>query len=452
MPLRRRLEIMSAAAVGATVLIASVVCYLVMRGELRGQVDDALRAQAAIVDRVAPAPGGLPFRIPAPPPRLGGPAGYAQFIAPDGEAFQRRDEAALPLPVQERDVAAARGGEKPFLSDRHAGGVHLRVITVPLPDGGAVQLGRSLESVDSSLGSLRLVLIVLLLAGTAFAALLSRLFSRPVMAPITELTETAEHIESTGDLGRRIAAPGEDEVGRMARRFNAMLDRLQSSQAALASSLDAQRHLVADASHELRTPVTSLRTNAEVLRDDERLSAEERTVIATDIVREAEELSALVADLIDLARGDEREPPVEGVRLDQVVHEAVGRARRHVPGIRFVEDLEPTVVDGVPDRLARAVGNLLDNAAKYSPPGGRVEVGVADGEVCVRDHGPGLDPEELPHVFDRFYRGARARGRPGSGLGLAIVRQVAEAHGGTVALEPAPGGGTLARLRLPVEA
>ena len=330
--------------------------------------------------------------------------------------------------------------------------MHLRVITVPLPIGGAVQLGRSLESVDSTLSRLRLVLVLLLAAGTAFAAALSRLFSRPVMAPITELTEMAEHIESTGDLGRRIAAPGEDEVGRMGRRFNAMLDRLQASQTALAGSLAAQRHLVADASHELRTPITSLRTNAEVLRDGERLSPSERAAVASDIVGEAEELSALVADLIDLARGDEREAPVEGVRLDQVVHEAVARARRHAPDVHFVEDLEPAVVDAVPERLARAVGNLLDNAAKYSPPGAAVEVVVAGSEVTVRDHGPGLDPEELPHVFDRFYRGARARGRPGSGLGLAIVRQVAEAHGGTVALEPAPGGGTLARLRLPEEA
>jgi two-component system sensor histidine kinase MprB len=293
------------------------------------------------------------------------------------------------------------------------------------------------------------VLLVLFAAGTALAAALSRLFSRTVMAPITDLSDTAEHIESTGDLDRRIAAPGTDEVGRMAARFNGMLDRLRRSQDALAASIAAQRQLIADASHELRTPVTSLRTNAELLRDAEELDPARRRAMAADVVERSEELSELVSDLIELARGDAPATQVEDVRLDALVGDSVRRAERHATGVRFRTELEPTAMEGAPDRLARAVNNLLDNAAKHSPPGGEVEVRLAGGELTIRDHGPGIDPEELPHVFDRFWRGARVRDRQGSGLGLAIVRQVTEGHGGTVTLEPADGGGTVARLRLP---
>jgi two-component system sensor histidine kinase MprB len=254
-------------------------------------------------------------------------------------------------------------------------------------------------------------------------------------------------VAATRDLGRRIAVEGDDELSRLARSFNAMLDSLERSTRALEASTSAQRQLVADASHELRTPVTTLRTNLEVLRSRE-LPAEEREHLLEEIEGQIDELTVLMTDLIDLARGDEREPDAEEVRLDRLVDEAVDRARRHAPGVAFETQLAPSVVAAVPDRLDRAVSNLLDNAVKWSPDGGPVEVRVADGEVSVRDHGPGITPADLPHVFDRFYRGGDARGRPGSGLGLAIVRQVAEAHGGSVAAEPASGGGTCLRLQL----
>ena len=309
--------------------------------------------------------------------------------------------------------------------------MHLRVITVPIEGLGAVQLGRSLESVDAVLGRLRIVLALLVLVGTAFAALLARLFARPVIRPISELTRAAEHIEATGDLGRRIGARGEDEVGRMAQRFDAMLDRVQASQA-------AQRQLVADASHELRTPVTALRTNMEVMLAGAELEEGERRALLRDMVGQSEELSALVGDLIELARGDEGDPPIEDVALDALVAEAVARARRHAPGVRFRAELEPCLISGVPDRLGRAVNNVLDNAAAFSPPGGVVEVALRDGALEVRDHGPGAPEEELGQLFDRFFRGAQRRAQGGSGLGLAIVRQVAEAHGATVEAANAP--------------
>jgi two-component system sensor histidine kinase MprB len=227
----------------------------------------------------------------------------------------------------------------------------------------------------------------------------------------------------------------------MAGSFNTMLAALQESQR-------AQRQLVADASHELRTPLTSLRTNIEVLARDRALPAGERERLLNDVVEQLGEMTTLIAELIELARGEQHPAETEDVRLDLLASEAVDRARRNRPGIVFKADVEQSVVHGVPTTIERALGNLIDNAAKWSPAGGEVEVVVRGSEVTVRDHGPGIDEQDLPYVFDRFYRAASARKMPGSGLGLAIVRQVAEAHGGEVRAERAQGGGTLMRLRL----
>ena len=220
---------------------------------------------------------------------------------------------------------------------------------------------------------------------------------------------------------------------------------------ALERSQRAQRQLVADASHELRTPLTSLRTNLEVLARGGPPDPGDRTRLRADLVAQLEELTALVGDLVELARDDAPDAPaVEDVRLDRLVASAVERARRHAPGVTFTTELEPALVEGVPARLDRAVANLLDNAAKWNPPGALVDVRLHDGELTVRDRGPGITAADRGLVFDRFYRADAARGRPGSGLGLAIVRQTVELHGGTVAAEAADGGGALLRLRLPV--
>jgi two-component system, OmpR family, sensor histidine kinase MprB len=428
---------MSALAVGVTVALASLVCYLAMRAELRSQVDEPLRAQG---ERIAQRGELIGQRLPGPPKGSGGPAEFSQVVAPDGAVRDRFG--GLSIAVAPGDRAAALDGGHPFLTDRTADGVHLRVLTVPIQGLGAVQLGRSLEGVDNVLARLRIVLVALVVLGTAFAAAMARLFSRPVMQPITDLTRTAEHIEATGDLGRRMGARGTDEVGRMAERFDAMLDRVQASQV-------AQRRLVADASHELRTPVTSLRTNMEVLLAGAELEEGERRALLRDMVGQSEELSALVGDLIELARGDEGDAPVEEIAFDDLVAEAVERARRHAPGVPFRTALEPCTIHGVPDRLGRAINNVLDNAAGHSPSGGAVEVGLHDGTLSVRDHGPGVAHDELPLLFDRFFRGADARERQGSGLGLAIVRQVVESHGGAVDAANAQGGGLVVTLALP---
>jgi two-component system sensor histidine kinase MprB len=439
----------AAAAVAIAVVLVSVVAYFVVRNQLRGQVDDALRAQMTMIhERYAL---GRPF--PANPASSGGPAPYGQVVMADGSTGARIGGLDLPITNRVKSVAADASGF--YLTDVRVAGSHLReiVFSIPNPLGGlpvAIQLARPLGSVDHVLYYMRLILTLLCLGGIGLAVVLGRLAARRVLAPLAEVAATAEHIAKTEDLTSRIHVRADDEVGQLATRFNTMLERLQSSRLALDESVQAQRQLVADASHELRTPVTSVRTNIELLLADEhQLSEAERKRILADVVEQSEELSALVGDLIELARGDLPAHSIEDVQLDRVVAESVERAERNFPNIRFDATLGPVVVEGMPDRLGRAVNNLLDNAARHSPEHGIVEVQTGPAGVRVRDHGAGIDPEDLPHVFDRFFRGAGSRGRQGSGLGLAIVRQVAEQHGGSVSAVNAPDGGALLTIRLP---
>jgi two-component system, OmpR family, sensor histidine kinase MprB len=313
-----------------------------------------------------------------------------------------------------------------------------------------VQLARPLDGIESILRDLRLVLLLVCAGGIALGAALGRLAARPVLSPLAEVAATARHIEETEDLSSRIHVHGEDEVGQLARRFNAMIGRLQTSRDALDESVRAQRQLVADASHELRTPITSLRTNIEVLLDQgDELSDEDRRRLLADVLEQSEELSALIGDVIELARGDLPITSAEDVRLDRVVEESLTRARRDFPHVHYESSLEPVIVEGIPERLHRAINNLLDNAAHHSPRDGVIAVVVDHDGVRVRDHGSGIDEADLPYVFDRFFRGANSRHRQGSGLGLAIVRQVATQHGGSIEAANAPDGGAVFTLRLP---
>jgi two-component system, OmpR family, sensor histidine kinase MprB len=475
--LRRRLTLLSAAAVAIAICIAAVGSYIAVRSELRGQVDDELEANAAAIQRISRISGrdGSPFRerlpvrafqrlpkqvrdrftqrIPGPgdapgsPEALGGARFFVQGISHGGRV-DRFPGAETALRVTAADRSIARSGDGTLLTDRDVDGVHLRVLTAPVGGDGAIQLARSLEGIDDVLSRLRMVLALIVAIGIGAAALLAWLLSRRVLAPITDLAEAAEHVSETEDLSRRIEVSRYDEVGGLATRFNAMLDTLQASRDALATSVAAQRQLVADASHELRTPVASLRTDIETLIEHPELPAHERTRTLSEIDERVEELGALIADVIELARGDQPDGAVEEVRLDELVAEAVRRMHRMTPGRVFQTRLEPSVVEARPDRLARAVSNLIDNARKYSPEREPIQISVAAGEVAVRDRGPGIPARELNQVFDRFYRGAAARGESGSGLGLAIVRQVAESHGGEVAVENDPAGGAVFRLRL----
>jgi two-component system, OmpR family, sensor histidine kinase MprB len=445
MSFRARLTLAAAAAVAVAVAAASVVAYLAVRSELRGQVDDALRQRAELVSRipigvVQTSPGRYFLRIPEP--ALGGPGGYVQVVTRGGETLRSPGD-DLVLPVDDRTLQVAAGTEAAFYEDAEVAGTHVRILTVPLVEDYAAQVSRPLTEVDGTLGRLRTILLLVTLGGVALAAALGLAVARTALAPVRRLTEATERVTETRDLSRRMDDEGRDELGRLAASFNTML-------AALEESARSQRRFVADASHELRTPLTSLRTNIEVLARADDMAPEERERLLADVVEQLAEMSELVAELLALDRAEEAANGREGVRLDLVVGEAIERARRQRAGITFSPALEVSVVHGEPAAIERAIGNMLDNAVKWSPPDGEVAVAVRNGKVVVRDHGPGIAESDLPHVFDRFYRAPSARGLPGSGLGLAIVRRVAETHGGTVVAERADGGGTRVSLAFPV--
>lgn len=453
MPLRKRLAWVSATAVAFAVVIAAIVCYLVVRSELLGQVDSALRAQYAAVQQEGQAAFGQP--LPGVPASAGGTTQYYQLVAADGSTGGN-----LSLPVTSHVNAVVASGAGAYFSDVEAGGSRFRELTFAatvrvngFPEQGAVQLARPLDGIESILRNLRLVLLLVCAGGIALAAALGRLAARQVLSPLAEVAATAQHIEETEDLSSRIRVHADDEVGLLARRFNAMIERLQISRDALDQSVRAQRQLVADASHELRTPITSLRTNIEVLLEQgDELTGEDRRRLLADVLEQSEELSTLIGDVIELARGDLPISSAEDVRLDRVVDESLIRARRDFPHVRYESSLEPVIVEGIPERLHRAINNLLDNAAHHSPQDGVIEVVVNREGVRVRDHGGGIDEADLPYVFDRFFRGANSRNRQGSGLGLAIVRQVATQHGGSIEAANAPDGGAVFMLRLPTVA
>lgn len=458
MTLRQRIAAAAGIAVAVAVVAAAVAIYLAVRAELWGQVDDSLRTRAAQLATLPPPHAsddddekregehGDSYRSDDLRPgdesaRFGGAPGYTQVVEPDGDVVAEPG-ATTTIPVSEHAAAIARSGEGQDLRDAYVGGTRLRVLTVAAPRGGAFQVARPLTEVDRELDRVLVVLAIVGAAGVALAAGLGALVARTALAPVQRFTRRTEALAAHGaDVSQRMEVAGSDELARLARSFNATLDALEAS-------IEAQRHLVADASHELRTPLASLRANVQTLEEADRLPEADRASLRADILAELDELTALVGDVVELARGAKPGVVLDDVRLDEVVTTLVERARgRAGADVRFDVAVEETVVPGEPDRVVRAVSNLLDNARKWSPPGGVVEVRLAGGTLTVRDHGPGFSTADLPHVFERFYRADRARGMPGSGLGLAIVRQTAEAHGGSVEAENAPGGGALLRVR-----
>jgi two-component system sensor histidine kinase MprB len=444
MSFRTRLALVAAAAVGIAVVVASVVVYVVVHNELLGEVDRALTHR---YEEIAAGPGidvedGY-LRIAGPPPSQ--QSDYVQAVPAAGRVFVQPG-VSFSLPPNGHDRTTARSGHDVYFSDRDVNGTEYRVLTFPGNPGFAVQIFRPLAEVNRTLHRITLFLIFIAAGGMAVAAALGLVVARAALRPVRRLTATTEAVTETRDLSQRIETTGSsnDELGRLATSFNTMLGALEESNR-------AQRQLVADASHELRTPLTSLRTNIEVLARADRLAPEERERLLEDVVEQIGEMTALIGELIELARESRPDAvvePADDVRLDLLTADAVERTRRNRPNVEFETDLRESLVHGAPSTIERAVANLLDNAAKWSPPGGPVEVVVRDGEVFVRDHGPGIAEEDLPYVFDRFYRSRDARGTPGSGLGLAIVKQVAESHGGSVVAEQPPDGGTLMRLRL----
>jgi two-component system sensor histidine kinase MprB len=452
MSLRTQLTLFTALAVAASVIIVSAVAYFATQDRLRSQFDDTLRTRSVNVADAR----DLPRREPGDHPQGSGALRSTDPLADSDTFFQVVDGSGavigtpssqtVQLPVNSDDIAIAGGERRTVIRDVNVDELHLRMITSPGRNGEAVQVARSLDQVDASLSSLRRALLIVGGAGIALAALLGLIVAQRSLRPVARLTAAAEHVAATQDLGASIRVERKDEIGRLATSFNQMLSALQESR-------QQQRQLVNDASHELRTPLTSLRTNIEVLARSDDLPESERRELLRDVTSELEELTKLVAELVDLA-SDQRAAveSFEDVRLDELAAAAVKRAARR-SGLRIDLDAAPALVEGNWDLLERAAGNLLDNAAKYGPADGAIEVAVtADGTFSVRDHGPGIAEVDMPHVFDRFYRADTARSKPGSGLGLAIVKQIVEAHRGTVTLAGAPGGGTIAAIHLPAVA
>jgi two-component system, OmpR family, sensor histidine kinase MprB len=442
--LRARLTFVAAGVVAVVVVLASLTTYFVMRHELESQLDGSLRSTAHSVQ--------LEHHIAAGPGDYGGNLvevvdSQGNYVtASQGLNLRTSDDPQL------RAVAGSNGLHSSFFRDITATyqapnkprvPIRLREYVAPLgfPYSGAVLVVRSLQPTDRALGRLRAILIFVSFGAIALAAFLGALVSGAALAPVRRLTAAAERIAETGEPSERVPERGHDELATLAASFNTMLGALEES-------LETQRRFVADASHELRTPLTSLQTNIDVLRGDVELSPEQRRMLLDDLHRESQEMRALIAGLLELARGG-AQVEKEEFQFDELVEDTLERARTRFPTVTWEPDgLEPTVVDGYRDRMERAVWNLLENAGKWSGDGGSVEVSLHAGELQVRDHGPGFAEEDRPLVFDRFYRSAAARSMPGAGLGLAIVREVAEAHGGTVAAENASDGGAVVRLSL----
>ncbi len=468
MTLRARIAAVAGLAVAVAVLVVAVSLYVAVRSELRGEVNKSLAQRAAaftappsqtggggpgLSESSPPSgaepppdynPGGFPSSVqPAP---LGEPSGYVEFISPTGAVHVPSGQGpSTTIPVSAADRTIAGRGSGRALSDRAVKGTHLRVLTLGTGARGALLIAQPLTELERELNHLLLILAVVGVCGIAIAAALGALVARAALAPIARFTRRTETLAGGLDLSERLPSGGRDELARLAGSFNATLDALERSVA-------AQRNLIADASHELRTPIASLRANVQVLADAERLPVEDQVSLRADIVSELDELTRLVGDVVELARGAGPKGVARDMRLDEIVRDAVGRTRRRAD-LRFEVHLEPTTILGEADRVDRAVTNLLDNARKWSPEGALIEVDLRDGILAVRDHGPGFETADLPRVFERFYRADRARKLPGSGLGLAIVRQAAEAHSGYVKAENAPDGGALVRVSFgaPVE-
>jgi len=441
-----RVTLLTTLAVAVAVVGASILMYLAVQRQLVAQADQTLAETAEFVieinRRADPRRRGGPFFRPTL--ISGRPDVVAQVVTASGEVTRADVQQPITSLVTGEVKQVAAGQLASYYGDVYVQGsdgnrYHLRVHAVPFGQGQALQLARLVDEIDAALAGLRDLLLGVSAGGIALAALLGAIVARAVLAPVTRLTWAIEEVGRTRDLSRRVGATGRDELARLGRSFDDML-------MALEMSLRQQRQLVADASHELRTPLTSLRTNLELLARGHPADPAERLQVLDDVVAQMERLSNLVADLIDLAREEEMPFPVEDVRLDDIAATAVSEMRARYPRVKFRDELRPTTIRGVRPRIARAVTNLLDNAAKWSPPYGVVEVSVEGGEVVVRDHGPGIAPEDEAKVFDRFWRAANARHLPGSGLGLSIVKSVAEAHGGSVTLERPSDGG--ARFRL----
>ncbi|MYW12957.1 HAMP domain-containing protein [Streptomyces sp. SID2563] len=453
LPLRSRLALLVATAVAAAVAAVAVACWFVTREQLEGQLDDSLRSAKLDTDQTNSLLNACLAGRKLPDQPF--PSQYTvQLVAADGTYCPAPD--STPIPVQRDDVAVAAGQQRDTLhTTENDDGREMRVYTRKLPVVGAgaagnqlaISVARPMSEIDSPLSTLAWVLALVGGIGVIGAGAAGLWVARSGLRPVDELTEAVEHVARTEDLTVRIPAEGEDEIARLSRSFNSMT-------ASLATSRDRQAQLIADAGHELRTPLTSLRTNIELLaRSDETgraIPPDDRRALMSSVKAQMTELAALIGDLQELARPDAAQPgPLQVVALHDITRAALRRARLRGPELTITEDLAPWYVRAEPAALERAIVNVLDNAVKFSPSHGTIDVVLHRGRLTVRDHGPGIPADELPHVFERFWRSPSARQLPGSGLGLSIVARTVQQSGGDIALTPAEGGGTEAVISLP---
>ena len=446
--LRARIGVLAAVAAAGAVILVSVVAFFIVRQNILASLDANLlqrataAAQSELVDpqQLASTPTGA----------LGAGDIRLALLYENGLAQSARGAVTAP-PLGAEELAVARGEVASSVRTATDGRVQYRVVAVDAGEGRALVIGQRLDATRAVLTRLGVALPAIGGVGVALAALAGAAVARTGLRPVQELTEAAERVAATGEL-RPIPVDGSDELARLTASFNDMLG-------ALAASQEQQRRLVADAGHELRTPLTSMRTNLELLAAAARpgappLPESDRAEILDDLHAQISELSTLVGDLVELAREDAPQVVHEPVELTDVISRALERARRRSGDVEFTATLLPWTLIGDATALERAVLNLLDNAAKWSPPGGTVRVQMRPIDqwsvlLEVADAGPGIAEQDLPRVFDRFYRAPGARTMPGSGLGLSIVRQVAIRHGGAAWAGRAPEGGALLALRLP---
>lgn len=452
MSLRARIALAAAAAVAAVTVLLGAIGYFPTRAQLIDQLRQQLQQKADGLlssdqqDGHGPGPqdhsqsNGCSGEFDGfANSALGAASGYVQFICPGGLSHAA-DGGTPQLPVTSAVRALARAGNGKFFYSAYVSRTHVEVLAVADPvDNRAIEVALPLTQVDRALSSLVATFLILIGVGVALAAAIGALVSRAAVAPLNRFSSRTETVTSALDRPERLEEVGPHELRRLAVSFNRTLDALERS-------AHAQRHLIADASHELRTPMAALRSNIQIFLDSDRLPLDERHGLRDAIMAELDDLTQLVSDVLELARGARADDHPDPVELDEVVWEAVARAQRRAPGIRFVVDAQPTVIVATVDRVNRAVTNVIDNARKWSPPDGVVEVSLREGTMTVRDHGPGFAEHDLPHVFDRFYRSQDARRMPGSGLGLSIVKQAAEARGGGVSASNAPDGGAVVTI------
>ena len=437
LPIRTRLAISIGVVVALVTISAFAGADLIVRRELYGSLDNTLVRAATELQLAAnqrSASAASSFTSSSQCQYLAAPA-CSQLVAADGST-----DGILPAGAGEE--AVARGTRKAYFSNTNVAGLPVRAYVAPLRPGFAVQVGLRSDGTARSLSRLRTVLLLLSGIGVLLSAALGYLVARGGLRPLRALTAAAERIATERDLRYQITLPGNDEPARLAAAFNAMLTEL-------AASLEAQQQLITDASHELRTPLASIQANAE-LQVDPRLPASDRERVGTALTDGIKKLTALVGDVLDLARGAELPHEPEAIELATLVAGCVADATRHWPDARFSSELSPAPTVGSPRRLERLVTNLLDNAAKFSPRSGVVEVSVyhqgGRSTVTIRDHGPGIAPADLPHIFSRFYRAPEARALPGSGLGLSIAQQIASAHRATIRAANADTGGLVVEV------